>query len=301
VREEEEAMLLPLVRSLYDEEIQGQHAVIIIAPRHMHRVEAWENGLRAAGLPVQRVSCRTKHAGLHQSTPTLSPSVQSVSCRTKHAGGEQCPARTPQTHDPLETEYSAGGEQCSSRTPQDGARCRSGPAARRSDRQADNGQEDTGRADTGDTGQKDTGRTDIRPILLLDVFGELHAAYRAVDAAFVGGSLAPLGGQNFLEAAGAGIPTLVGPFLDNFLWVGEDVFDAGLVRRVKDAGELREALPAVLTEQTAKLYGPDGTGSVAEARTAAAAERRARFRALIAPKLGGALRSAHFVLEYLQT
>jgi 3-deoxy-D-manno-octulosonic-acid transferase len=203
VREEEERMLLPLVRSLYDEEIQGRHATIIIAPRHMHRVAAWEDGLHAAGLPVQRVSDL----------------------------------------------------------------------------------------------QSDAGRTDLRPVLLLDVFGELQAAYRAVDAAFVGGSLAPLGGQNFLEAAGAGVPTLVGPHLDNFLWVGEDVFDAGLVRRVRDAGELREALLAILTEQTAKLYG---TVSIAEARTAAAAGRRARFRALIGPKQGGTLRSARLVLEYLQ-
>ncbi|MDR2668982.1 MAG: 3-deoxy-D-manno-octulosonic acid transferase [Desulfovibrio sp.] len=206
VREEEESILLPLVRSLYDEAIQGRHATIIVAPRHMHRVTAWEDGLRAACLPVQRISRR----------------------------------------------------------------------------------------------QTDTGQPDSRPVLLLDVFGELQAAYRAVDAAFVGGSLAPLGGQNFLEAAGAGVPTLVGPHLDNFCWVGEDVFDTGLVKRVKDAGELREALSAVLAEQVAKLYGPDRTGSVSETRAAAAAERRALFRALIGPKSGGALRSARFVLEYLQ-
>ncbi|MDR2604888.1 MAG: hypothetical protein LBC55_06010 [Desulfovibrio sp.] len=239
VREEEEDMLLPLVRALYDEEIQGRHAAIIIAPRHMHRVAAWEDGLRAAGLPVQRVSGRTERTSEEQGMP-----------RTLPADAD--------------------------------ARFASGPTVR-----------DAGR-------QTDAGQTDRRPVLLLDVFGKLQAAYGAVDAAFVGGSLAPLGGQNFLEAAGAGVPTLVGPHLDNFLWVGEDVFDAGLVRRVKDAGELREALSAVLTKQVAELYGPGRTGSVAEARAEAAAERRVRFRALIGPKSGGALHSARFALEYLQ-
>ncbi|MDR2124086.1 MAG: 3-deoxy-D-manno-octulosonic acid transferase [Desulfovibrio sp.] len=241
VREEEEGILLPLVRSLYDEEIHRRRAALIIAPRHMHRVAAWEEGLRAAGLPVQRVSRLTGRAAGGQTPP-----------------GEQ----PPDAHD---------------------ARAAFRPAASRADRRAD------------------AGGADVRPVLLLDVFGKLQAAYRAVDAAFVGGSLAPLGGQNFLEAAGAGVPTLVGPHLDNFLWVGEDVFDAGLVRRVKDAGELREALLALLAEQAAKLCGPGRTVSVAEARAAAAAERRARFRAVIGPKLGGALRSARFVLEYLQT
>jgi len=36
-------------------------------------------------------------------------------------------------------------------------------------------------------------------ILLWDTFGELNAAYAEARAVFVGGSLAPLGGQNFLE------------------------------------------------------------------------------------------------------
>jgi len=35
-------------------------------------------------------------------------------------------------------------------------------------------------------------------VIVWDVFGELSGAYAQADAAFVGGSLAPLGGQNFL-------------------------------------------------------------------------------------------------------
>ncbi|MDR1947188.1 MAG: 3-deoxy-D-manno-octulosonic acid transferase [Desulfovibrio sp.] len=205
VREEEEKILLPLLKSLYDREIQGQRAVLIIAPRHMHRIVAWEEGLRAAGLPVLRLSRR-----------------------------------------------------------------------------------------------KEDGSPAGRPVFLLDSFGALQSLYGDVDAAFVGGSLAPLGGQNFLEAAGAGVTTLVGPHLDNFRWVGEDVFSAGLVRRVSNAGELRDALLAVLAERAADIFRSDRVCSVAEARAAAAAGKRARFRALIDPKLGGTLRAAQFVVENLQ-
>jgi len=47
VREEEEAALIPIIRALYEEQshtlIEGQpRALIIIAPRHMHRVAAWQ-------------------------------------------------------------------------------------------------------------------------------------------------------------------------------------------------------------------------------------------------------------------
>lgn len=68
-------------------------------------------------------------------------------------------------------------------------------------------------------------------VLVWDVFGELTAAYAAADAVFVGGSLAPLGGQNFLEPLVFGVVPVIGPFWDNFLWVGEEVFAQGLVIR----------------------------------------------------------------------
>ncbi|MFP5506448.1 MAG: 3-deoxy-D-manno-octulosonic acid transferase, partial [Gammaproteobacteria bacterium] len=47
-------------------------------------------------------------------------------------------------------------------------------------------------------------------VLLGDSLGELFAYYAACDVAFVGGSLAPLGGQNLIEAASVGRPVLVG-------------------------------------------------------------------------------------------
>ncbi len=91
-------------------------------------------------------------------------------------------------------------------------------------------------------------RSDIRgpvaagTVVLWDVFGELFAAYKRATAAFVGGSLAPLGGQNVLEPLMAGVPPTIGPSWENFAWVGRAVVDAGLVRVRPDAAGVAATL-----------------------------------------------------------
>ncbi len=71
-------------------------------------------------------------------------------------------------------------------------------------------------------------------IVLWDVFGELKQAYALAVTAFVGGSLLPLGGQNFMEPAIAGAATVTGPHLSNFLWVGEEIFKKGVVYKAEN-------------------------------------------------------------------
>jgi 3-deoxy-D-manno-octulosonic-acid transferase len=53
-------------------------------------------------------------------------------------------------------------------------------------------------------------------VVLGDSIGEMAGYLAAADVAFVGGSLAPLGGQNLIEPIGLGIPTIVGPHMFNF-------------------------------------------------------------------------------------
>lgn len=67
-------------------------------------------------------------------------------------------------------------------------------------------------------------------VILWDLFGELSTAYRHFRAAFVGGSLAPLGGQNFLEPLTCGVRPVIGPSWKNFFWVGKDIVKEGLLR-----------------------------------------------------------------------
>lgn len=84
-------------------------------------------------------------------------------------------------------------------------------------------------------------------VLLWDTFGELVWAYARARAAFVGGSLAPMGGQNFLEPLACGVRPVIGPHWDNFAWVGRDIIATGLVRQVAHWQAAAERLVADLT------------------------------------------------------
>ena len=79
-------------------------------------------------------------------------------------------------------------------------------------------------------------------IILWDTVGELPEAYRFSKAAFVGGSLAPLGGQNFLEALVSGIIPIIGPSWENFAWVGPQIISSGLLRVAQDWKETARLL-----------------------------------------------------------
>lgn len=92
-------------------------------------------------------------------------------------------------------------------------------------------------------------------VILWDRFGELPAGYGAATAAFVGGSLASLGGQNILEPLAAGVVPVTGPSWENFAWVGRGIVAAGLLRIRPDA----EAVAAALLDS---LNRPDDRATV---------------------------------------
>jgi len=83
-------------------------------------------------------------------------------------------------------------------------------------------------------------------VILWDIFGELVHAYRYSRAAFLGGSLAPLGGQNFLEALNCGVVPVTGPFWDNFSWVGSEIVNEGLLRVAQDWRGVSDALVEIM-------------------------------------------------------
>ena len=68
-------------------------------------------------------------------------------------------------------------------------------------------------------------------VILWDVFGELGSAYLSARAAFVGGSLVRLGGQNFLEPLVKGVPTIIGPYWGNFKWIGNQIIHLGILNQ----------------------------------------------------------------------
>ena len=85
-------------------------------------------------------------------------------------------------------------------------------------------------------------------VIIWDTFGELMQAYRFCNSAFVCGSLAPLGGQNFLEAIICGTRPVIGPSWENFAWVGTEIINAGLLQV---AGNWQEAAALVLEDMAA--------------------------------------------------
>ncbi len=75
-------------------------------------------------------------------------------------------------------------------------------------------------------------------VILWDKFGELLPACALAKSVFIGGSLAPCGGQNFLEPLSQGVIPCIGPFWDNFHWVGKDIVSSNLLCQVADRNEL---------------------------------------------------------------
>lgn len=79
-------------------------------------------------------------------------------------------------------------------------------------------------------------------VIVWDLFGELAGTYVLAGAAFVGGSLVNLGGQNFLEPLVFGLKPIIGPYWKNFAWVGREIVTSGLVQEVADENELATGL-----------------------------------------------------------
>ena len=82
------------------------------------------------------------------------------------------------------------------------------------------------------------------PILLLDTLGELASLYAGALAAFVGGTLAPVGGHNVLEPAAAGVAVVFGPHTENARDGVARLLAARGARQVPDGEALTAALEA---------------------------------------------------------
>jgi 3-deoxy-D-manno-octulosonic-acid transferase len=85
------------------------------------------------------------------------------------------------------------------------------------------------------------------PILLLDTLGELAGLYAGAYAAFVGGTLAPIGGHNLLEPAAQGVPVVFGPHVASTEEAASRLLAGGGGVQVRDAGDLAAAF--------ARLFG----------------------------------------------
>ncbi|MDH4416229.1 MAG: 3-deoxy-D-manno-octulosonic acid transferase [Acidovorax sp.] len=79
-----------------------------------------------------------------------------------------------------------------------------------------------------------TGAPDAADVWLGDSLGEMALYYGLAHVAMLGGSFAPLGGQNLIEAAACGCPVVLGPHTFNFSEAAELACAAGAAQRVPD-------------------------------------------------------------------
>jgi 3-deoxy-D-manno-octulosonic-acid transferase len=93
----------------------------------------------------------------------------------------------------------------------------------------------------GDAPDADAMRADV---WLGDSMGEMPLYAACADAALLGGSFAPLGGQNLIELAACGAPVVMGPSTFNFAEAGELALEAGAAQRV---GEIDEGVRVAVT------------------------------------------------------
>ena len=88
-------------------------------------------------------------------------------------------------------------------------------------------------------------------IWLGDTLGEMALYYAFSDVALLGGSFAPLGGQNLIEAAACGCPVVMGPHTFNFLEAAELAEAEGAALRVADMGEGVQAALRLVNDSAA--------------------------------------------------
>ncbi len=88
-------------------------------------------------------------------------------------------------------------------------------------------------------------------VLVLDTLGELAGLYDGARVAFVGGTLAPIGGHNVLEPAAVGTPVVVGPHIENVERDVARLVGAGGAIVARDADDLVAKLAALFVDATA--------------------------------------------------
>jgi 3-deoxy-D-manno-octulosonic-acid transferase len=119
-------------------------------------------------------------------------------------------------------------------------------------------------------------------VLLLDTLGELLDFYAAADVAFVGGSLADVGGHNLLEPAALAVPILTGPNTYNNAEIAQLMLMRGAAEVVRDAAGLAARLESLLDDPEARARLGARGRAVVEANRGALGKLLALIEPLLA-------------------
>jgi 3-deoxy-D-manno-octulosonic-acid transferase len=101
-------------------------------------------------------------------------------------------------------------------------------------------------------------------VILMDKIGLLAELFYGADLAFVGGTLADLGGHNVMEPVLAGVPVLFGPSIYNVRDAAQTIIDNHHGRLINNADELAAAISDVISGKTTYTPMAMPESSVAE-------------------------------------
>jgi len=114
--------------------------------------------------------------------------------------------------------------------------------------------------------------SDDAHIILGDTMGELLLMFGASDIVFVGGSLVPNGGHNFIEPAVWQLPILSGTSVFNFAEVSRLLVDAGALTLVPSAGVLAQQVEILATNSAERVKRGQAASAVANENRGALAK-----------------------------
>lgn len=120
-------------------------------------------------------------------------------------------------------------------------------------------------------------------VWLGDSLGEMPLYYALADVALLGGSFAPLGGQNLIEAAACGCPVILGPHTFNFAEAAQQAIAVGAACRVDDMAQAVSRAQALLADPPALAAMREAAVAFAAAHRGAAARTVSALTAFISP------------------
>ena len=87
-------------------------------------------------------------------------------------------------------------------------------------------------------------------VAVLDTIGELTRVYSIATVVFMGGSLVPVGGHNFLQPMAQGKPVIFGPYMHNSRDLTDLTLREGAALQVRGAEELTATVDRLLHSET---------------------------------------------------
>jgi len=134
-------------------------------------------------------------------------------------------------------------------------------------------------------------------VFIVDTMGEMLEFYAASDIAFVGGSIANIGGHNVLEAAVFNLPVLVGPNTHNFAEITQLLHNCGGSKLVKDSKDIVKYMEELIEHpNTRKKMGCAAAKLVEENRGAVALTMKLIANAMEGKELDAGMQARKYIV-----